>query len=152
MLNQILFHGKSSRLYQILVEQTQIATEVGGWVPEWNDPGLFEVEVTLRGEHRAEEADKIILEEIERLIKEGVSPREVQKAKNQYESKYYQGVSTAAGKATVIGHYQMTVGDFTFSQELLSRVGRVSQSDINNVAGKYLRLSNRTAAYMKRKS
>lgn len=152
LLNQILFNGKSSRLYQVLVEETQIATSVSGWVPEWNDPGLWELEVSLRGKHSTAEADKVILGEVERFKNDGVSSREIQKAKNQYEAQYYGSVSNASGKATVVGHYQVTVGDFTFSQELLKRVNNVTQSDINRVAKKYLVNTNRTVVYVKRKS
>ena len=90
--------------------------------------------------------------EIERVQQDGVSPREVQKAINQYEFIYYQEIATASGKASVIGNYQATIGDFAFSQDLLKRVSKVSQNDVKRVARKYLISTNRTVVCVKKKA
>ena len=151
VMNLILFTGKSSRLYQVLVENLQLATEVGGWVAEFADPGLLELEVTLREQHTTGEAEGVIYDEIERFKREGPSSREVQKAKNQLESGYYRSVATVGGKAEVIGHFQVTVGDFAFTKVQLASIQKVNINDVRRVSKQILTPANRTVVEVKKK-
>ena len=57
VLNLILTEGKTSRLYQRLVEREQSVTFVTAEYGESKDPTLFHIRAEARGEHTAEEIE-----------------------------------------------------------------------------------------------
>src|SRR5579872_2182269 len=48
LLSEVLFGGRSSRLYRSLVVERELAIDVRGWVSTFRDPGLFECWITAR--------------------------------------------------------------------------------------------------------
>src|SRR5262245_42943597 len=71
VLNLILTEGKTSRLYQRLVEREQSVTFVAAEYAESKDPTLFHIRAEARGEHSAEDIESSIHDELARIASRG---------------------------------------------------------------------------------
>jgi len=111
VLNEILFGGRSSRLYRALVVEQELATEVRGSLSPSQDPGLYELWISLREDKTAREALLVVDAALAQLAREAVRPEELVKAKNRLELGFLQGMETASGKAEQLGFYELVLGD-----------------------------------------
>ena len=144
VLAEILFSGRSSRVYRSLVQEKEIATEVRGWVSTFRDPGLFEMYVTARPGKTSAELLAALDEEIERVVREPVSEDELAKVKAKVELSLLQSLETANGKAEQIGFYATVLGDPAGAFARLEAYRRTSVSDVLRAARRYLVRSQRT--------
>ena len=146
VLDSILTEGRSSRLYRRLVEQDQVALNVGAQAMQALDPGLWFVQVQPSAGIDPAKAEKAVYEELERLGKEPVTAMELETAKNQILAKFYRDMKTIAGKANFIGNFEIYQGDAGKISEYPAIIQRVTAADIQRVAAKYLNARNRTVA------
>jgi zinc protease len=144
LLNSILYDGRSSRLYRRLVTDGQIASEAGSWVNQTKDPGLFIMDITMRPERKASEAEKVIYEELEKLAKEIVPARELEKAKNRLETSFWQGFRTADDKAQALGFYETVERDYRHMFNEVPRYQAVTAAEVQRVAKSYFGAEGRT--------
>lgn len=87
----ILGHGEGSRLYKRLVEEEKIAVDVGCSGHQLMEAGIFFVFVEpLQG--KIAECKKIISEEINKLIKDGVQKKELEKVITTKEREFFQNL------------------------------------------------------------
>jgi zinc protease len=138
VLNEVLFGGRASRVYRALVQQTEIASDLRGWVATFGDPGLYEMYLTARGTHTAVELLTALDAELGKLRDHGVTEAELARAKSRLELGFLQGLETASGKAEQIGFYKTTLGDPAKAFERLEAYRSVSAADIARAAKSYL--------------
>ncbi|MFA7081946.1 MAG: pitrilysin family protein [Bacteroidales bacterium] len=86
LLSDILSSGRSSRLYNRLVKEKQIFTEVNAYISGDADNGLFILSGKYRDEVSMQEGREALLEELRKITLEEISENELQKVKNKYES------------------------------------------------------------------
>ena len=147
ILNSILADGKSSRLSKALVDE-QIATDVFTYMPEAFDPNLFYIYAIAAKQSSAERVEKAIIKQINKIMKQGVEQKELQKAINKKTVEFYRSMSTINGKANTIGTYETFFGDFNRLFEATSAYEKVTTADIQRVAKTYLRKANRTVGVL----
>ena len=147
LLNSILSEGKSSRLSKALVNE-QIATDVFGYMPEAFDPNLIYFYAIASRTSNASKMEKAIIAEINKVMKEGVSEKELQKAKNKKTVEFHRTMATINGKANTIGTYQAFFGDYNKLFDATSEYDKVTNDDIKRVAKTYLRKANRTVGVL----
>ncbi len=148
VLNEILFGGRSSRVYRALIKQRELATDLRGWVATFSDPGLYEVYLTARGEHTAAELEAALDAELKTAKTKEVSPEELDKAKSRLELGFLQGMETASGKAEQIGFYDTVLGDAGAGFARLDAYRAVTAADVRRVAEKYLVDAQRTVIHV----
>lgn len=87
-ITDILANGRSSRFYRNLMLGTDIFTEIDSSILGSEDAGLLMVRATLRESGCADEetAMRAIDNELSRLTDSGVTPHEVERAVNKFES------------------------------------------------------------------
>lgn len=151
VLNEILFGGRSSRLYRALISQGELASEARASLAPSRDPGLYEIWVSLREGRRAEEALAVIESALSRLRQGGVSESELEKAKNRLELGFLHGMETASGKAEQIGFYETVLGDAGRIFEQLDAYRRVTTDAVVAVAATLLRPERRTTIFVRAK-
>jgi zinc protease len=151
VLNEVLFGGKSSRLYRALIIESELASEARGSIAPSRDPGLYEVWVSLREGHTAEEALAVVETQLANVIQNGITEAELDKAQNRLELGFLHGMETASGKAEQIGMFETVLGDAgkIFSQ--LEAFRQVTLGDVRSVAEKRLRATNRTTLIVRAK-
>lgn len=145
---RILFTGQSSRLYQKMVYQDQSALAVGGDCFNLQDPGLFYTFAIMQPGHSAEEGQKTLFEEIDKLKNEPVDPKELAKAKNQLESEFIFGLQSVSDKGEEIGYYQTVTGDYSKLFDQANKYQAVTAEDVMRVAKKYFDTKNRNVVIL----
>jgi zinc protease len=144
----ILSGGESARIYRRLVYDKQIAIGAGGQAFVLEDPGVFFFFAYLQGGQKADEAEKELLAEIDRLKAEAVSADELAKAKNQLISGLVFGRQTVQQKADAIGYASVILGDVSLVNRELAEYQKVTAADVQRVARTYFSPENRTVVYM----
>jgi predicted Zn-dependent peptidase len=144
LLSIILSSGESSRLYRALVYEKQVATAVSSGNDSRLQPGLFTFYGQARPGRTAEEVEKGIYEVLERVKAEGVTERELQKAKNMVRAGFVGQFTTNVGRAGLIAGYQGNWGDWRKVYEHLPKHDKVTVADIQRVAKRYFDERKRT--------
>ena len=151
ILNSILGDGKSSRLYRSIVSDKQLAVSISTSMPYALDPTLFYFYAVCVRDVKVEDLEAAIYREIDKIVKEGVNQRELQKVKNNKLANFYRSMSTINGKANSIGTYEIYFGSCKKLFNAPMEYKKVTPGDIERVAAKYLKKSNRTVGILKSK-
>ena len=149
ILSSVLSSGNSSRLYASLVDQKELATQVGSDFSDTFDPYLFNVYAVANENVKETDLEQAIYTEIEKIKKEGITENELQKIKNQKLMEFYNQVETINGKSNNIGTYEVFFGDYRKMFDAPANYNKVTVADVQKVAKKYLTKSNRTVAVLK---
>ena len=148
LLDAVLSQGRTSRLQKALVDEQQIATNVFTYMPMAFDPNLFYVFAVGTPGTSAEKLENALSAEVDRIIAEGLSEKEVQKVKNAKLVEFYQDISTIDGKANNIGTYELFFGDYKKLFTAPADYEKVTAEDIRRVAAKYFIKTNRTVGQL----
>jgi predicted Zn-dependent peptidase len=148
LLNSILSQGRSSRLYSTLVEEKQLALEIGTYYPEAFDPTLYYFYGICNDGVKASELENAILEEVDKIINEGISDNELQKVKNQKLMDFYKTLETINGLSNTIGTYELFFDDYKKLFSAPDDYKTVTSADIKRVAAEYFTKQNRTVGIL----
>jgi zinc protease len=146
VISTLLSQGQSSRLYKRMVEDEQLALSVNGRKGDTFDPTIMTFTIQPRRGVELARTEKVLYEELDRLATTEVPSQELQKAKNQILAAHYRQMKTIAGRANMIGHYEVYYGDYSKMFSIDKDVDRVTQADIQRVAKTYFTEKNRTVA------
>jgi zinc protease len=144
----LLSSGQSSRLYRKMVYEQQSALQAAGQNVILEDPGAFFFFAIMQPGHTAEEGEKSLMEEVERLKREPVPAAELEKAKNQIVSNLVFGRQAVYQKAQAVGYADVILGNLALANSQLAEYQKVSPADIQRVAKKYLTPENLTVLWM----
>lgn len=148
LLVAILADGDSSRLHQRLVEREQAAVNVGAFSDLGFDPGLLWVYAQLPPGADVGKAQALLDDELARIARDGVSARELDKARNLQLSAFWRQMATINGKARILGSFEVFNGDYRLAFDAPARFAAVSADDVRNLAAKILRQRNRTTGIL----
>jgi predicted Zn-dependent peptidase len=148
VIDSLLTSGRTSRLYKRLVEEERTAAEVSSsnGFPGERYPNLFVIFATPRHPHTAEELEKAIGQELDRLKSEPVSEQELKKVKNQIQTDFLRKLNSNSKLAYWLSYGQCLFGDWRYLSERLQSYERVTAEDVRRVAQKYFVAPNRTVA------
>ena len=144
VLSAALQGGQSSRLYQKLVKDKELTTGVGGFMDEKRGLGALYVSATLRPGAKTDDVEAAVYEEIERLKKEPIADWELQKAKNSTRRAFINNLQSSLSRAINLTQYAIYYNDPNLINTRLDKVAAVTKEDVQRVANKYLRDTNRT--------
>jgi predicted Zn-dependent peptidase len=145
-ITDIMGMGWTSRLYKALVKEQQIAVQTSGF-PGWPGdkyPGLFLFYAVPAKDHTNAENEQAILEQIERLKTEPVTPEELRKAKTRARASLIRSLDSNDGLARQLAYYQVLTGDWRNLFHSLDQIEKVTAEDIQRVANEYFISTNRT--------
>jgi zinc protease len=143
VLEFILAVGEGSRLNRRLVYDEKVAVDVGlDW--SWRiDPGvlLFHAELAPDGDPSRVEAS--LYRELARLAAEGITERELAKAKNNLRAHLMRELTTSSGRAHALGNYESYLGSWRAGLRLADRYSAVESAAVQAAAARYLVPSQR---------
>jgi predicted Zn-dependent peptidase len=153
VIESILTHGRTSRLFKALVDERRLAENVQAvnGLPGARYPNQFVLFATPRHPHGCGELEQAIDQEIEKLKQEHVSDRELEKVKNQIRADFIRGLDSNAGLAGMLSYYETLLGDFRYLVDYTNTIDRVTSEDILQAARTYLTKENRTVATLVKK-
>jgi zinc protease len=148
VIEAVLAGGKSSRLYQGLVREKQLALSVDADNALLSrDPQLFTLSAQPLPGRTARDLEKALDQELDRLQKEPVPEVELEKAKNQLEAAFIYGQDSLFAQAMLLGHYEIA-SSWKAADDYLPAIRKVTAADIQRVAGQYLLPRNRTVGIL----
>lgn len=148
VLLNILSGGSSSRLHQTLVENEQLALDVGGFQMEGFDPGLAYFYLTLPPGSDVAAVEAQLLDELDRVANGGVTEAELTKARNIIIADYWRGLATIDGKASALGNAEVFLGDYERAFSLPHELAAITPEQIQTVAAKVFRRDNMTVGVL----
>ena len=146
ILRTVLTQGESSRMYRRLVDQDQIALDVGLSMSSAFDPTMAVVSVQPKQGVDPAKCEAAVYEELDKVKQSAITDRELEKAKNIRLVEFYQQMRTINGRANTIGTYEVFFGDYRKLFDAANNYGAVSKEDVERVARKYFGANNRTVA------
>lgn len=149
LLSSILTSGKSSRLYAALVDKKQLASSVFTNFGATFAPTLFGIYAVTNKGKKVEDLESSVYEELEKIKKEGITDKELQKVKNQKLIEFYNQIETINGKSNNIGTYEVFFGDYRKMFNAPGEYNKLTTEDIKRVANRYIKKSTRTVGILK---
>jgi zinc protease len=144
MLNMILADGETSRMHQRLVKDEEAAFGVFGFTDGRLGPGEFRLIVAANGGVDIATCEKLMDEEIDKIVAKGVTKAELDRAKTKVKSNFIGQRETVMNKAEEIHHYILFHKDLSEINTDLENFMAVTPEDIQRVAKTYLGTANRT--------
>ncbi|MBI3457238.1 MAG: insulinase family protein [Candidatus Rokubacteria bacterium] len=136
VLAMVLGEGRTSRLYQGLVEK-QIASRADAGAPSLRDPFLFYVSATGRPGTAADKLEAALLDEVGRVKTAPITADELARAQSRTEADFVFQTDSVSAQARQIGYWAM-VADWRYLATYLDRIRALTTGEIQRVAETYL--------------
>jgi len=150
VMSEILFSGKSSRLYKELVDKKRLVNSVYAYNMENIDPGLFIFMATCNPGVKAETVEAEILKEIENMKSTKVTKEELDKVKVNTKADFIYSLESSTSIANLYGSY-LVRGDITPLMTYEDDVKKVTAKKIQDAAKKYFNFDKSTTLILKKK-
>ncbi len=140
VLSYVLTNGASSRLHRSIRREKKLVTGISSysWTPAW---GAGEFTITFRCEpDKADAAESAVIEELRKVVAEGVSAEELAKAKRQKVADHVYAQQTVEELSATLATDHLSTGDVEFSRRYTDRIQAVTAAQVRAVAEKYLDL------------
>ena len=132
IINHVLGGGMSSRLFQEIREERGLAYSVYSYRSAYEDAGALAVYAGT-GPARVGEVLDLIDTELDRLLAEGVSDRELVMAKTHLNGSLALSLEDSGARMSRLGHSQLVHGRVASIDELDASIARVTSDDIDRV-------------------
>ena len=142
--SKVLSDGQSSRIYQKLVYEQQLAVTAFGGANLVEDPNLFYAVAIVQPGQSPEAAIAALIGELDQLKAGGITERELQRAKNQFARDYILGRESNQQKALQLAHAVVIHNDITTADGEFEIFKGITAADVKRVAEIYFTAANRT--------
>ena len=133
LITEVLSGGGSSRLFQALVKEKQLFSNINCYHFGSHDAGLLTIEGKLVKGVQLEDAELAVMIEIRKLIEEGISAKELEKVKNKTESMLAFEDMSVMSRAASLAIYEL-LGDVDLVNKELMMYQSVTAEEIQNEA------------------
>jgi len=133
LIGDVLSGGGSSRLYQSLVKEKQLFSNIDCYHMGSTDSGLLTIEGKLVKGVKMQDAEKAVQEEVEKMKTELVTEAELQKVKNKTESMIAFEDMTVMNRANSLAMYEL-LGDVEMMNTELSRYQEITAEDLREAS------------------
>jgi zinc protease len=138
VLVSVLSSGRSSRFYQHLVKEKQLAINAGAFSQGRRGPSLFQIVAVPRPGIKVEDLEKAIDEEIVAVQKDGITDAELAKVRTQILRQQIQTRSSSLATAIQIGTLAVNFNDPNLINTTYDKVAAVTADQVKQAAQKYL--------------
>lgn len=146
LLTDILSGGGSSRLYQSLVKEKKLFSNIECHHFGSTDAGLVVIEGKLVKGVKIEDAENAVEEELEKMKAALVGENELQKVKNKTESMITFEDMSVMSRANSLAYYEI-LGDAAWMNDELDKYAAVTTQDILEQSRKIFRKENCNTIY-----
>jgi zinc protease len=146
LITEVLGGGSSSRLYQKLVKEKRMFSNIECYQFGTIDKGLIAVEGKLVKGTKMQDAESAIEEELEKLKSEMINDKELNKVKNKTESAIAFEDMSVMTRANNLAFYEL-LGDAALFNEDREKYLVVTASDISEYSKKIFNVNNSNTLY-----
>ncbi|MDH7463441.1 pitrilysin family protein [Chitinophagaceae bacterium 26-R-25] len=146
LITEILGGGGSSRLYQALVKEKKLFSNIDCYHFGSTDAGLLAIEGKLVKGVKLEDAEKAVEEELTKIKNEKVSESELEKVKNKTESAIAFEDMSVMNRASSIAMYEL-LGDAQLMNTELSKYQQVTVAEIQKLSNEIFDENNSNTLY-----
>jgi predicted Zn-dependent peptidase len=144
MLTLVLSNGRSSRFYESLVRQKQLAVNVGGFAPDSRGPRLLRIIATPTPGKPVEDLEAALDVEVERIKSSPIAAWEIDKARNTLRRQMVANLGSSLSRAVQLAENALMFNDPGRINTAYERLAKVTAADLQRVAKQYLARENRT--------
>jgi zinc protease len=145
-LSTVLGTGRSSRLYDSLVRQQQVAVQTYSGMQQGKGPGLFYLEAMVAPGKNPADVEKALYSEIEKVQTGPIQEWELEKARNAARRTLVSNLRSSLQRAILLSRYSVYFDDPGIINTRYERIASLKLEDLQRVARQYLVQTNRTVA------
>ncbi|MGB9599104.1 MAG: insulinase family protein, partial [Myxococcota bacterium] len=141
IIAKVLGENENSRLYKLLVKEKKIASEVSAYQSSNQIAGYLVITATLYPDKDFNEARELILKEVKRLTKRGITKDEIEQAKSYFKSEFIRGLKRLGGFGGIadrMNYYYQMLGNPNMFEYDIKRYENASLKSVRDAAEKYL--------------
>jgi zinc protease len=144
VLGEILSTGQSSRFYQDLVREKQVALQEGAGPFERRGPSLFIVDLMIAPGKDPKDVEKLVYDELEKVKSQPVTDAELQKIRMEVKRGKVEQLEGTLNRAESLGENAVFYNDPNVINTANDKLMSVTKEQIQKVARTYLTEANRT--------
>jgi predicted Zn-dependent peptidase len=156
LLDPLLVSDESAKLYQALIKENQVASNVSGGFNyglgnnfDYNGPMLYTFRVDYRPDLKGPDVLKVVDKVINAVQEHGVTEEELKQAKVNFRSSFLEnlegGIIPGFGRADLLAALTLYDDDPNRINTILAELDKVTVADVQRAAQKYLVPANRTS-------
>jgi zinc protease len=133
----VLTKGEGSRLVRSLVYEQKLCVSI---MLDWSwriDPGTILFYLELKPGSDPQKVEAALYAELEKLARDGITDRELQKAQNNLRADHMRELATNNGRAHALGHYEALLGDWRRLLTLPNAYSSITNDMVKAAAAKY---------------
>lgn len=146
VMDAILTGGRSSRLYQALVE-SGLASSVSGGAAELIEPGWYQIDATAAAGQELGKIAQVLQESLAKLQQQPVTTEELNRAKTQLQASLVLSNQDITSQASQLGYNQTVAGDYRYIEKYLAAIAKVTPAEVQQAAKTYLNPAKQTIGF-----
>lgn len=149
MISEILYSGKSSRLYKELVDKKHLVNQLMAYNMKNIDPGLFIFLASCNPNVKAEEVESVLIEQIELMKNTKVTKAELDKVKIGTKADFIYSLESSSSVGDLFGSY-LVRGDLSPLLTYEEDINKITSKEVLEVANKYFDFTKSTTVILKK--
>ena len=149
MISELLTSGKSSRLNALLIDKKNLVNSISAYNMENKDPGVFLFLAVCNPGVKAEDVEKEILSEIEKLKTTEITPAELERVKINTKADFIFEMESSSNLVNIFGSY-LARGDINPLLNYEKDIYALKPTTIKEVANRYFNTKNSTTLILKK--
>lgn len=133
LMSTVFGEGLSSRLFQTVREKHGLCYSIGSFTASYAETGLFGISTAL-GKDSEEKALQLVMDEVEKLRQDGITQRELDRARELIKSNLVMGMESTSSRMNRLGAAIMQMGHCLSAEEVMERYDAVTREDVLNLA------------------
>ena len=146
LISDILANGNSSRLYQKLIKENPLFSQINSYIMGSFDEGLLVITGKTKPGIKIETADQAIKDVLNELVTGDIQDDELEKVKNKVESNLVFSETQALNKAMSLAQFEL-LSDASDMNREVEKYRQVTKENMKETAGKLFREKNSTTLY-----
>src|SRR3989449_4916827 len=151
ILDPLLVSDESAKLYQALIKENQIASNVQGGFNyglgnnfDYNGPMLYTFRVDYRPDLKGPDVLKVVDKVITAVQEHGITEDELKQARVNFRSSFLENIEGGFGRSDLLAALALYDDDPNRINTILGELEKVTTTEVREAARKYLVPTNRT--------
>lgn len=139
MFGRLFSSGKKAPLYKVIVEEKKLAPSVSGFNRSSEITGSFGIRIRAFPNINLSDVEAAVMEAFARFEEEGFTEEDLDRIKAQFETSFYNGISSVLGKSFQLASYNEFAGSPGFIGQDIQNSLAVTSEDIWRVYETYIK-------------